>query len=75
MVLSLVWPAPQDKSGSILSWARTAKPACELAPRAAPEGLELATFAGGCFWGLELAFQVSTRLGARCRSSMAPTTH
>ena len=53
--------ALQESSGSILSWARAAKPACELAPKAAPEGLELATFAGGCFWGLELAYQASSR--------------
>eukprot|EP00898_Chlorokybus_atmophyticus_P007988 jgi/Chlat1/8190/Chrsp76S07627 len=37
------------------------KPAGErtstLAPKTAPEGLELATVAGGCFWGLELALQ------------------
>jgi peptide-methionine (S)-S-oxide reductase len=29
---------------------------CELAPKEAPPGKELATFAGGCFWGLELKF-------------------
>jgi len=29
----------------------------ELAPKEAPSGMQLATFAGGCFWGLELAFQ------------------
>lgn len=29
----------------------------ELAPRTAPAGQEIATFAGGCFWGLELAYQ------------------
>jgi len=57
----LVAHALQESSGSILSWARAAKPACELAPKAAPEGLELATFAGGCFWGLELAYQASSR--------------
>ncbi|KXZ55474.1 hypothetical protein GPECTOR_2g1023 [Gonium pectorale] len=42
--------------------------ACKLAPKEAPEGLKLATFAGGCFWGLELAYQrvpgvVSTSVG------------
>ncbi|KAK9845330.1 hypothetical protein WJX81_003596 [Elliptochloris bilobata] len=47
----------EDKGGSVLSWARTAKPGCELAPAAAPDDLQLATFAGGCFWGLELAYQ------------------
>ena len=41
---------------------------CQLAPTEAPAGLELATFAGGCFWGLELKFQremgvVSTSAG------------
>lgn len=30
---------------------------CELAPKEAPEGMKLGTFAGGCFWGLELAMQ------------------
>lgn len=33
------------------------KPGCQLAPKEAPPGHELATFAGGCFWGLELAYQ------------------
>ena len=41
----------------ILDCAREAKMGCELAPKEAPEGLELGTFAGGCFWGLELAMQ------------------
>lgn len=31
--------------------------ATELAPAKAPAGQEIATFAGGCFWGLELAYQ------------------
>jgi peptide-methionine (S)-S-oxide reductase len=31
--------------------------ACELAPKEAPKGQDIATFAGGCFWGLELAYQ------------------
>lgn len=40
----------------------------QLAPTAAPEGMQLATFAGGCFWGLELQMQrvpgvVSTSVG------------
>ncbi|GAX83223.1 hypothetical protein CEUSTIGMA_g10649.t1 [Chlamydomonas eustigma] len=44
------------------------KRGCELAPTEAPPGLKLATFAGGCFWGVELAFQrapgvVSTSVG------------
>lgn len=29
----------------------------QMAPKFAPAGLEIATFAGGCFWGLELAYQ------------------
>lgn len=36
---------------------RSTKRGCELAPTTPPEGLEIATVAGGCFWGLELAFQ------------------
>lgn len=35
----------------------SSKPGTQLAPKEAPPGLELATFAGGCFWGLELAYQ------------------
>ncbi|EIE20139.1 PMSR-domain-containing protein [Coccomyxa subellipsoidea C-169] len=40
-----------------LAWARRAKPTCDPAPSAAPPGQQLGTFAGGCFWGLELAYQ------------------
>lgn len=47
----------KGKNGGVLEWARSAKPGTELAPATAPEGLEIATFAGGCFWGLELAYQ------------------
>lgn len=32
----------------------------ERAPTSAPPGQDIATFAGGCFWGLELAFQRET---------------
>lgn len=47
----------QGKNDGVLSWARAAKQGTELAPATAPEGLEIATVAGGCFWGLELAYQ------------------
>lgn len=47
----------QAKSYSILDWARQASMGCELAPKEAPEGMQLGTFLGGCFWGLELAMQ------------------
>lgn len=51
---------------------------CELAPKAAPDGLELATFAGGCFWGLELQMQrvpgvVKTSVGYTQGSVPNPT--
>lgn len=62
----------------ILDWAREAKMGCELAPKEAPEGLELGTFAGGCFWGLELAMQrvpgvVSTSSGYTQGDTPNPT--
>lgn len=49
-----------------------------LAPETAPEGLELATFAAGCFWGVELAFQrvpgvVSTSVGYAQGEKEQPT--
>lgn len=59
---------PEGKNDNLLKWARTATRGCELAPKEAPEGLKLATLAGGCFWGIELAYQrvpgvVSTSVG------------
>lgn len=47
----------QAKNYSILDWARQASMGCELAPKEAPDGMQLGTFLGGCFWGLELAMQ------------------
>ena len=50
--------SPSDSGNDVLKWARTAKPGCPIAPEApADPSLQLATFAGGCFWGLELAYQ------------------
>lgn len=47
----------EGKNDDVLQFARAAKPGTQLAPSTAPEGQELATFAGGCFWGIELAYQ------------------
>jgi peptide-methionine (S)-S-oxide reductase len=47
----------QGKNDEVLNWARNARPGTKLAPATAPDGLQMATFAGGCFWGLELAYQ------------------
>lgn len=63
---------------SILKAARASKPGCKRAPDEAPPGLKLATFAGGCFWGLELAYQrapgvVSTSVGYLGGSDPSPT--
>jgi len=56
----------------------TARGGTELAPKEAPNGLKLATFAGGCFWGLELAYQrvpgvVSTQVGYTQGAVRSPT--
>ncbi|KIY96497.1 peptide-methionine (S)-S-oxidereductase [Monoraphidium neglectum] len=80
------WPWAGSKDGekkegkfdSILKAARTARRGCPLAPKEAPPGLKLATFAGGCFWGLELAYQrvpgvVSTSVGYTGGRDDAPT--
>ena len=45
----------EGKNSDLLKWARQA--GTMLAPASPPEGLEIATVAGGCFWGLELAYQ------------------
>jgi hypothetical protein len=47
----------QGSNNTTLNWARNVTMATQLAPKEAPAGLELGTFAGGCFWGLELKFQ------------------
>eukprot|EP00927_Polykrikos_kofoidii_P076602 TRINITY_DN73667_c0_g1_i1.p1 TRINITY_DN73667_c0_g1~~TRINITY_DN73667_c0_g1_i1.p1 ORF type:complete len:466 (+),score=77.56 TRINITY_DN73667_c0_g1_i1:152-1399(+) len=49
-----------------------------LAPAVAPKGLEFATFAAGCFWGVELAFQrvpgvVATSVGYTQGQTERPT--
>ena len=41
----------QGKNDEVLKMARSAKKGTELAPATPPEGLEIATVAGGCFWG------------------------
>lgn len=79
------WPfggSSNESSGensSVLQAARVArKRGCELAPKEAPEGYKLATFAGGCFWGLELALQrvpgvVKTSVGYTQGKAANPT--
>ena len=52
--------------------------ACARAPDAPPPGLKAATFAGGCFWGLELAYQrvpgvTATSVGYTGGPDPAPT--
>ena len=47
----------QGKNDGVLNWARNVRMGTQLASNEAPPGLELGTFAGGCFWGLELKFQ------------------
>lgn len=46
-------------STGVFAWGRgfMQQATTELAPKTAPAGQDIATFAGGCFWGLELAFQ------------------
>lgn len=46
-------------STGVFAWGRgfMQQAKTELAPKTAPAGQDIATFAGGCFWGLELAFQ------------------
>jgi peptide-methionine (S)-S-oxide reductase len=68
----------QGNNNSVSSWARNVRMGTQLAPKDAPEGLELATFAGGCFWGLELKFQrepgvVKTSVGYAQGRQESPT--
>lgn len=46
-------------STGVFAWGRgfMQQATTELAPKTAPAGQDIATFAGGCFWGVELAFQ------------------
>lgn len=61
-----------SSNNDVLKWARTAKPGCPIAPESPPDpSLQLATFAGGCFWGLELAYQ---RVEVRAQA-VASETH
>jgi hypothetical protein len=49
-------PGGGSEKADVLKRARSMKRGTELAPATAPPGLELATFAGGCFWGPQLLF-------------------
>ena len=67
-------PPPQFPA----SRASMATAACARAPDTPPPGLKMATFAGGCFWGLELAFQrvagvTATSVGYTDGPDPAPT--
>ena len=71
---SLPTPLPQ------LPFTRSnmAAAACARAPDTPPPGQAMATFAGGCFWGLELAFQrvpgvTTTSVGYTGGPDPAPT--
>lgn len=57
LLLAYTVAAQGGSNADVLKWAQSAKPGTQLAPKEAPEGQEIATFAGGCFWGLELAYQ------------------
>ncbi|PSC69985.1 methionine-S-oxide reductase [Micractinium conductrix] len=68
----------EGKNDGVLHWARSAKKGTELAPAEPPEGLAIATVAGGCFWGLELAYQrlpgvVKTSVGYTDGKNPSPT--
>lgn len=66
-------------AGKVLNFKITLEGFRELlAPSEPPPGMELATFAAGCFWGVELAFQriegvVSTSVGYAQGQKEAPT--
>ena len=45
----------EGKNSDLLKWARQA--GTMLAPASPPEGLEIATVAGGCFWGQQGVFE------------------
>ena len=73
----LLPPPPHEQKQSPSS-SSTAANACKLAPSTAPPGLQIATFAGGCFWGLELAYQrepgvTATSVGYTQGKDPAPT--
>eukprot|EP00899_Mesostigma_viride_P001987 jgi/Mesvir1/1178/Mv17675-RA.1 len=64
--------------GDVLKWARAQAAGTQMAPKEPPPGLEYATVAGGCFWGVELAFQrvpgvVATAVGYTQGNTTAPT--
>lgn len=61
-----------------LKFPGASTPRTELAPKDPPAGCHLATFAGGCFWGLELAYQrvpgvVKTSVGYTAGQQPGPT--
>jgi len=68
----------KGKNADLIRRATFAMAGTQLAPTSPPDGQDIATFAGGCFWGLELAYQrmpgvTHTSVGYTAGKTESPT--